>query len=149
MSNNRNDIEEANVESARMRMGDYVYTDERVGPEDRRQNVRLRELEDEVKALQADNASLWKMFNRLETALIGHDGKNGIRGTMQEQYNTTNGRLDNLDGKIDDVNISVSQLALDLAKLSSSVATATRVFSGVATAIGVVWIIIQVADFFN
>lgn len=136
-------------EDTRMRIGEYVYPDERVGPEDRRQNVRLRELEDEVKALQADNASLWKMFNRLETALIGHDGKNGIRGTMQEQYNTTNGRLDNLDGKIDDVNISVSQLALDLAKLSSSVATATRVFSGVATAIGVVWIIIQVADFFN
>jgi hypothetical protein len=130
-------------------MGEYTYTEERVGPEDRRQNVRLRELEDEVKALQADNASLWKMFNRLETALIGHDGKNGIRGTMQEQYDTTNGRLVKLETKVDDVNISVSQLALDLAKLSSSVATATRVFSGVATAIGVVWIIIQVADFFN
>jgi seryl-tRNA synthetase len=130
-------------------MGEYVYPDERVGPEDRRQNVRLRELEGKVTALQADNASLWKMFNRLETALIGHDGKNGIRGTMQEQYNSTNGRLEKLDSKIDDVNDSVSKLALDLAKLASSMATATRVFGGVATIVGVIWIVIQIADFFN
>lgn len=120
-----------------------------VSPEDNRQNNRLAELEAAVAVLRADISGLWKMFNRLETALIGHDGKNGIRGTMQDQYYTTNGRLDKLDRKIDDVTASVNSLALDLAKLASSVATATKVFSGVATAIGVVWIIIQIANFFN
>jgi hypothetical protein len=47
--------------------------------------------------LEHDNGRLWTALKGLEVALIGIDGKNGIRGTLMEFMKGTSERLDHQD----------------------------------------------------
>lgn len=107
---------------------------ERIKDEDNRQNHRIQALEDAVDVLKADVAGIWKSYTRLETALIGHNGQNGIRGTMQEHYRTTTERLDKMETSID-------AMSAELRTLITTMTTILKVagsLAGLATFVGVI-----------
>lgn len=144
-------IEKSNIERVTRYVGDYVLPPEvgdHVTAEDRRQNHRLKELEDAVAVLKADVGGLWRVFNRLETALIGHDGKNGMRGTMQTHYETTSQRLDKMDTKIDDLSQEVTSLTVDLSSLVRTIQTSLKVGSFVVGLLTTIVLITEILRFF-
>jgi archaellum component FlaC len=105
---------------------------ERIKDEDSRQNHRLKNLEDAIDVLKADVAGIWKSYTRLETALIGHNGQNGIRGTMMDHYRTTNDRLDKLEHSIGSISQSMQTLAGELQSLVVTLKTIMKIAGGVA-----------------
>lgn len=133
-------------ERLRRQFGEYYLSGDDLSPEDRRQNSRLRELEEAVTVLRTDISTLWRTLSRLETAIVGHNGKGGIQGTMQDNYDTTNGRLDKLEVKVDGLAMAMTDIVRELSALTSTFKTLSKIVSGVSVLAGTVWVVMQILE---
>lgn len=110
---------------------------ERLRDEDSRQNHRLQELEDAIAVMRADIQGLWNGHNRIEVALIGHDGRNGIRGTMMDHYKQQSQRLG-------DVEQAVKGLTKNVDSMTTTLKTISKAFGAISAVIGTVGIIVGI-----
>lgn len=114
---------------------------ERLRDEDNRQNHRLQTLENEIITMRTEVQSLWNSHNRIEVALIGHDGKNGMRSTMVEHYASANGRLDQVTNRLD-------RLAGEVSELTVTTKTIAKLFGGLSAVVGVAGIVVAIVNSF-
>jgi len=112
--------------------------------EDNRQNHRLLVLEQLVEKMRGDIQELWNSHGRIEVALIGHDGQNGIRGTMMDHYQTTRERLEGVESGLRNLATDVSSVARSLQTLETTIRAAGKGFGIIGAIIGVVGIIVGI-----
>jgi hypothetical protein len=133
-----------NTASERRQDGRLREIIERLRDEDSRQNQRLRELEDSVATMRADIQGLWNSHNRIEVALIGHNGQNGIRGTMMEHYKTSPARLEALEVTISQQTQDFHKVGRQLEHLETTLKTIAKFFGALSGIIGVAGIIVGI-----
>lgn len=116
----------------------------RLRDEDERQNQRLKELENIVATMRTDIQGLWNSHNRIEVALVGHNGQNGIRGTMMEHYKTSTVRLQELEDTLVQQSKDFNQVGRQLEHLETTLRTIAKVFGAMSAVIGTVGIIVGI-----
>lgn len=96
--------------------------------------------------MKAEIQNIWTSYSRMEVALIGHDGNNGIRGTMQEHYRTTNDRLDDIDALVRSQSINLTDLTTQLQRMTTTFQTIGKSLSWLIAITGSVGIIVGIVS---
>jgi uncharacterized coiled-coil protein SlyX len=120
---------------------------ERLRDEDKRQNERIKQLEAGMKAMEVQVQDLWQSHNRIEVALIGHNGENGIRRTMMDHYKSSVTRLGNLESRINDQNSTLIELSKNLNTMDTSLKTIAKIFGSVSALVGTVATIFAIISY--
>lgn len=116
----------------------------RLRDEDDRQNQRLKELENIVATMRTDIQGLWNSHNRIEVALVGHNGHNGIRGTMMEHYKTSTVRLQELENTLAQQSQDFNTVGRQLEHLETTLKTIAKVFGAMSAVVGTAGIIVGI-----
>lgn len=119
---------------------------ERLRDEDQRQTERIQQLEVGMKNMEVQVNDLWQSHNRIEVALVGHNGNNGIRRTMLDHYETSASRLGNLESQITSQNGNLATLSNQINTMETTLRTIAKIFgsaSAVIATIGMIFAIIS------
>jgi hypothetical protein len=132
---------ESDYERERRENGRLREIIERLRDEDNRQNHRIQVLEDSMNVMLSDINRLWQSHNRIEVALIGPDGKNGMRGKMDEQYQAQSSRIDGLAQ-------DVTRVVRELSELTTTTKTVGKILGSISVIIGTVGTIVGIIVLF-
>lgn len=114
--------------------------------EDYNPGGRVHDTERKVYELKDEIKELWKAYSKIEAALIGPDGKDGIRGTMQDHYNRTDSRMDKMEVVLDRVSKDVSTVSGDLRELIIILKTITKVGTAVAALLATGAVVLRIVE---
>lgn len=111
-------------------------------PEDHRQNHRLQELENAIKSINESLIGVWRNLQELEgadraleIALVGHNGQNGVRGTMMAHYEQVHKRMDNLEASVNHMSVSIAAFAVQLESLTVTLKMGIKIAAAIGSII--------------
>lgn len=120
---------------------------ERLRDEDKRQNERIKQLEAGMKAMELQVNDLWQSHNRIEVALVGHNGDNGIRRTMLDHYKSSTSRLGNLESQINNQNGTLANLSTQINTMETTLKTIAKIFGSASAVIATVGMIFAIISY--